>query len=92
MKNLVAVVAMAMVMMGAGSAAEAADSMKRKPAAECADENGCNNRPEAPRTRGLKQAKQKECDENGCNNRPEAPRTRGLKQAKQKECPTAYCE
>ena len=76
MKNLVAVVAMAMVMMGAGSAAEAADSMKRKPAAECGEENTCNNRPEAPRTRGLKSNPEV---------RAEAAKTRGLKPAKKKE-------
>ena len=51
--------------------------------ADCADENGCRNRPETaeatnaqpdtPQTRALKKKPKKECaEENGCNNRPEA--------------------
>jgi hypothetical protein len=37
-------------------------------AVACADENGCANRPDAPKTRALKPKPQKEeCEENSCN-------------------------
>ncbi len=61
--------------------------------AACADENGCNNRPDspgakadAPQTRALKKKPKKECQGSTyCERSADTPQTRALKKKPKKE-------